>query len=373
MYNREKKVNIDFLKKRLSTDLNPIFTENLIQERIETSKKNLTDFISNNLGNDSELLNLVERITLDGNDAMKALFDEDSKYLQTNRKKLENLEIIVQTDGSRPSFLVKDNNLDESSSPITDWGEMIKARKDLLVFAISCVGRIDAFGGTKIGTGFLISKNLILTNRHVLESISNNNPKDWNIYDGCYIDFGGEYRGIKSVNRSKLKSLIFCGEKPINGILDHKNLDIALIEIESLEGIDNFLPINMNTDWANDEQTIFTIGFPTSYVGYSYTLLDLLFKSQFGFKRISPGRIHSINNSYPSWTFSHDATTLGGNSGSVVILLNEEKVSAGIHYGGTKSPLSNWGHIIGATMGARFKGKTFREILSQNNITTINS
>jgi V8-like Glu-specific endopeptidase len=373
MYKKEKKINIEFLQKRLKTDLNQNLSEDLIQNRIETSKKTLKDFVKNNLGNKKELNSLVDQIVEEGGDSMRALMNNDANYINNNRKKLENLEIVVITDGSRPSFLIKNNQIDTTSSPITDWGEMLTARKDYLDFAIGCVGRIDSFG-TKIGTGFLIAKNLILTNKHVLEAISNNYQNNWAIYKGANIDFGFEFKGIKSQNKCQLKSVVFCGDKEINGKLDHKNLDIALIEIENNKNILNYLPLNLNSNWANDEQTIFTIGYPTTSEGYSYSLLDLLFKSQFGFKRISPGRIQSnIDTSLPPWTFSHDATTLGGNSGSVIILLNDEKISAGIHYGGTKAPLSNWGHIIGATLDVKFNGQTFKEILEIHHVITTNS
>jgi V8-like Glu-specific endopeptidase len=372
MYKQDKKINIEFLQKRLSTDLNQTLSNDIIQSRIETSKKTLKDFVKNSLENDKELYPLIDKIVEEGNDSMKALMNNDYKYLTKNRKKLENLEIVVQTDGSRPSFLTKDNEIDTTSSPITDWGEMLTARKESLDFAISCVGRINSFGSA-IGTGFLIARNLILTNRHVLEAISENNQENWKIYNGANIDFGFEYKGIKTQNKCLLKSVIFCGPNPINGKLNHRNLDIALIEIEDNASITNYLPLDLNSDWANENQTIFTIGYPTSFNGYNYSLLDLLFKSQFGFKRISPGRIHSIYTSYPPWTFSHDATTLGGNSGSVIILLNEENISAGIHYGGTKAPLSNWGHILGETLETKYNGKTFKEILQTYQAITINS
>jgi V8-like Glu-specific endopeptidase len=52
-----------------------------------------------------------------------------------------------------------------------------------------------------------------------------------------------------------------------------------------------------------------------------------------------------------TWTLAHDATTLGGNSGSVIIVVGREHAAAGLHYGGRRGePRENWGVILGRVL-----------------------
>jgi hypothetical protein len=51
-----------------------------------------------------------------------------------------------------------------------------------------------------------------------------------------------------------------------------------------------------------------------------------------------------------AWTISHDATTLGGNSGSVVVEVSTEYAALALHYGGTSlPPRENWAHHLEKT------------------------
>jgi len=56
-----------------------------------------------------------------------------------------------------------------------------------------------------------------------------------------------------------------------------------------------------------------------------------IFDGIYGVKRLAPGTIMSLNND--SGTLEHDATTLGGNSGSVLVHLASGK-AVGLHFGG---------------------------------------
>jgi hypothetical protein len=75
----------------------------------------------------------------------------------------------------------------------------------------------------------------------------------------------------------------------------------------------------------------------------------------------------------PNWTTAHDATTLGGNSGSIVLVIGRENAAAGLHYGGRRStPRENWGHILGLTLDKTGQsGKTLRECLNEYHVNLI--
>lgn len=345
-------------------DFHDSLSENQIKFRQEKSKEMLLKFVEENIGTSKDFISLVDKIVAEGGESLRALSNEDSDYFSNNRRRIDCLELIVATDGSRPSFLIKNGSIDFTSSPVTDWGEMLRGRQSQLEAAISAVGRINCFGAP-IGTGFLVGSTIIVTNRHVLEEIGNFHDGIWTIADSANIDFGHEFRGVPTSGRSKLKQVVFTGPNPINHRLDHNNLDLAIIEIEDAPNRPNPLSIDISKNWQADELVVFTIGYPTNSPGTAFSLLDKLFHSQLGFKRLSPGRVQIEDIAgLPNWTFSHDATTIQGNSGSPVVVIGSETVSAGLHYGGTKAPLLNWGHILGHTLEMSYKDKSLNEILT---------
>src|SRR5262249_41158130 len=119
------------------------------------------------------------------------------------------------------------------------------------------------------------------------------------------------------------------------------------------------LAVDIAPDWAQLQQTIFIIGYPGNpgFATYTPTLLEQLFQSTFGYKRIAPGVVVGSQVEVAEWTMAHDATTLGGNSGSIVLVAGREHIAAGLHYGGRRNPGENWGHIMGLLLN-RTDGRT---------------
>jgi hypothetical protein len=121
---------------------------------------------------------------------------------------------------------------------------------------------------------------------------------------------------------------------------------------------------------------VFTIGYPANPGhGYALSLLEQLFQSTYGFKRLAPGRVITSQFTNKAWTTTHDATTLGGNSGSVLLVAGREHIAAGLHSGGRISkPLENWGHILGAVLdqpGDPATPTTLREQFQKFGVTLI--
>jgi hypothetical protein len=107
--------------------------------------------------------------------------------------------------------------------------------------------------------------------------------------------------------------------------------------------------------WSAEQTRIYTIGYPAQpdlVFGYSPTLLEQLFTSTFGFKRLAPGEIgRPVAANTAPWTLAHDATTLGENSGSMVVAIGREMNAAGLRYGGRLAePRENWGHVLGRVL-----------------------
>ncbi|MDQ6707960.1 MAG: serine protease, partial [Acidobacteriota bacterium] len=264
--------------------------------------------------------------------------------------------------------------VDLTTSPAGTWKDQIVASPDLEA-GISCVGRIDLPDGVQgfVGTGFLIQEDLIVTNRHVLQAIGRSDTTGaWTLDPQASIDFGHEFRARTSLAPRALKSVAFAGSKVIiPSAIDHTKLDLVVIQLESVPKERrplHVLAFDISPDWASPEAFVYTVGYPGNPgLGEPLSLLELLFQSTFGCKRLAPGAIQKAQSAVAPWTLAHDATTLGGNSGSLVLRPGREGVAAGLHYGGRRlDPRENWGHILGLVLDQpdEVSGKTLRGVLT---------
>ncbi|WP_165226240.1 trypsin-like serine peptidase [Aquisphaera insulae] len=304
---------------------------------------------------------LVAEIVERGDRALR-LVGKDAEF-ERRPELLADLEAIIRPDG-RPSFLVRDGRVDMRSSPLGRWDDSLYADEHDLEKAITCIGRIDAPGliGGYAGTGVLIHDDLILTNRHVVQMLAGRTiGLLGNSIGDAAIDFGHEYRGHATIGRRKLKKVAFVGDQPVDPYdADHGRLDLAVIELEPppAGGGSRFV---MSVDAA--PVRVGAGGPPVYAIGYPYrpdpglytpTLLDRLFDLLFGYKRLAPGQTIASRRSTAAWTAAHDATTLGGNSGSAIVRAGTSLGLLAIHYGGTSTePAENWGHVLGLALPAR--------------------
>ena len=137
----------------------------------------------------------------------------------------------------------------------------------------------------------------------------------------------------------------------------------------------HLLQWNKGTGWSWPRTDIFIVGYPgdpraSNIPDYTPTLLEQLFQTEFGYKRLAPGKIMERDEDDLDWTVKHDATTLGGNSGSVIVPRSREYTASALHYGGDLSkPRENWGHILGLVMSEKdLQNRTLIEFLEQNSI-----
>ena len=279
--------------------------------------------------------------------------------------------------------MIRNGAVDKNTSPVGAWADQLDASAGagLLTDALGCVGRIDLPDSSQgfEGTGFLIHENLIVTNRHVLQAVARLNAQgEFNFRPGVTIDFGHEFRARDSVSPRRLKGVVFCPAKVINAPIDHTKLDLVLIELAPAQASDRprtVLALDVSPDWAAPSQFVYTVGYPGNPgLGETLSLLEQLFQSTFGCKRLAPGEIQPAHTQVFSWTLAHDSSTLGGNSGSVVLVPGREGAAAGLHYGGTRAdPRENWGHVLGRVLGEpdKLSGKSLRELLNQFGVQLI--
>lgn len=246
------------------------------------------------------------------------------------------------------------------------------------------MGRIDdpSAGQGFQGTGFLVQDNLIITNRHVLQAVATRQDDGtWTFNDGVKIDFGHEHRGQDTVNPRALKEVVYAVSESITDPLVHSKLDLALIEIEPVDGEAEdsaHFGVDISKDWAETGKTMFIIGYPGQppLGAEPPSVLERLFRTTFGHKRMAPGWVMPDTGADASLRVAHDATTLGGNSGSVVLVMSREGLAAGLHYGGTRvDPRQNWGHVMGKILDKPGDGssKTLREHFDDHNVTMVDT
>ncbi|HEX8285930.1 MAG TPA: serine protease [Pyrinomonadaceae bacterium] len=366
------------------TDSEPDLSDAAIKDRLESTRAALNRIVKEYLGDSEELREVAEQIVKEGGEALRVLRGEDDAGLAARGGLLDGLEAIVRTDGSRPSFMVRNAAVDLASSPAGNWENPITVSADLLAGAVECVGRIDVPGSEQgfEGTGFLVHENLIITNRHVLQVAADwQEDRTYKVKQGAAIDFGHEFRARRTVNRRALRRVVYCGRSPIvQNNLDHKKLDLALIELEPAD--DNTRPsmalsVELAQEWAQPGATVYAVGYPADPgPAAPLSLLETLFRMTYGHKRLAPGLLMSSQQSVHTWTLAHDATTLGGNSGSVILVRGREHTAAGLHYGGRwGQPRENWGHVLASVLDEPGLGsdKTLREHFVEFGVSMVDS
>jgi len=344
--------SIESTKRAGEPDLSPA----AIRARVTLVAEDLHRIVDKHLDDDKKLHRLADRVANTGTKALRLLAAGEEGRLLAEPRMLAALEAIVRTDGSRPSFIIKNGRVDLTSSPAGDWTDAVVRSGDMLRRTIACVGRIDDPSSPQgfQGTGTLVGDDLIVTNRHVLQAVATRKgTNEWVFNSKVAIDFGHEFRGRKSVTPRKLKKVIFVGPTRINERVVHSRLDLALIQLERAKPDGrprDVLAVDVSPDWDEVDQRVYIIGYPgrPAVKAYEPPLLERLFQSTFGCKRIAPGEVMKSNVKLGELATAHDATTLGGNSGSVVVVLGREFQAAGLHYGGRSTdPRENWCHVYG--------------------------
>lgn len=343
-------------------------------ERVTNTAGQLREIVKHYFDDDPMLRELVSQLVADGEEGLALLRAGKDEELARREKALAGLEAIVLTDGSRPSFLVRNGTVDLESSPAGNWRAAIGGSADLLEQALPAVGRVnraDAPQGFE-GTAFLVAPSLVMTNRHVLQGIADPmGDGQWAFRAGVNLDFGHEFLGTASVKPRQFRSVRFASARYVdpNRPPDHGALDLVLIELEAAASEQVPLAIEASTDWAAPGLVTYLVGYPGNpNLAYPFSLLEKLFQQSFGYKRLAPGEVMLPTVPVADWTVSHDATTLGGNSGSAVLVAGRETVAAALHYGGQPGVnATNWGHVLGRTLDiAGAQGRTVREVLLEH-------
>jgi hypothetical protein len=279
------------------------------------------------------------------------------------------LEAVVRADGTRPSLLVRNGVVDPRQPLAAGWTEQLTAAGEELNRAIAATGRIEPAhpsGTDFFGTCWVVDhrNGLVLTNRHVLQVMVERLPHTvartttgFRVFDGAFVDFAAE-SGSADIRRYRV---VEATPSQVNGT-NFARLDAAVLRIEPLpdgpSDVPDALTVSADPDGPLGRLASYCIvGYPAQPVYESGTIEGVdwawvtrtLFGNVYGVKRLAPGMTHRPLGSLPRdrrrWVFGHDATTLGGNSGSPALAWTDS--AFGLHFAG-RSIDTNYAHAVSA-------------------------
>lgn len=276
------------------------------------------------------------------------------------------LESVILTDGTRPSLFVRNGTIDLAAPDIGEWKGQLGRAENRIRTVIRSVGRIDIpIEPGFAGTCFVLAEGLVLTNRHVLEVIAvENTPGDWVLKwpDDTRINFVAE-DGSPDATAFKVTGVAFAGPDPIEETINFAHLDAAVLRVDPAEETGRRFPdpVVISTDVAQPKsgRDLYTVGFPGKPMTWMFegvppagfetaAVISSVFNAQFKVKRLSPGTVVSgpgqSAGDARGWILAHDASTLGGSSGSCLADLTGGGLTiVGLHFGGLNRK-QNWAH-----------------------------
>lgn len=206
------------------------------------------------------------------------------------------------------------------------------AMRGRLEAAIPAIGRVELAGSAMpyVGTGFVVGKGLLMTNRHVAE-VFTSGLGDRKL---SFIPNSGEagVSFLRELNNAGPAALTVDGT-----VMIHPYWDMALLRVSGLP--DGLTPLKLALDDARElkEREICVIGYPASDPRNPAAAQQQVYEGKYGIKRLQPGRLKGAVQSASFGKIvaaaGHDASTLGGCSGAALIDPTTGLVLA-LHFGG---------------------------------------
>lgn len=316
-------------------------------DRIKSAVEMTTRAIVESSGTDAKRKELAEKVLADAKRVGQILAAEGPSAELDADLTLAG-EAIVMSDGSRPSIAFSnDGSLAVNEAELGIWAQITKNRLGAIEATARSVGRIN-LDGRHVGTAFVISDDLVMTNRHVLQGIAENAGTEWlprgEITLGFQNDGDGEAPNLIRADP------VLTGSHPIltNEVIFDR-LDFAVLRTKA-QISRPALPI-AHGDMIQQTRPVFVCGYPGKPIPGSvdFQVLMDLFDLRYGVKRYSPGEVQAdIGNAGPDskrTVFEHSCTTLGGSSGSPVFDLNDESPKViGLHFSGWSE--GNYAHAM---------------------------
>jgi len=247
---------------------------------------------------------------------------------------LGSLEAIVQLTG-RPPLLVRNDAVVLEPMPELppETAGLIRNVERWL----PSVGRIEfinhdmSWGGTGWVAEHRGNGALVVTNRHVAKLVGRRKADGSAVFVratsgpryGAAIDFGEEVGSQAGDNSRTAKLTRF------EYLADDTAADVALLWIESA-GFTLPTPFSLSTSAVKRDDLVALIGYPAYDSRNDANVQAQYFRDLYEIKRLAPGKILQ---SPEQGLLTYDCTSLGGNSGSPLLRLDDGKI-VGLHFSG---------------------------------------
>lgn len=241
---------------------------------------------------------------------------------------LDRLEAVIHIEG-RPAIKIELDSYDLSSE-VRAWQFLGDVEiREKIEKVIKSVGRIEAPHDLRrpyAGTGFVVGDNLIMTNRHVAKLFTDGvGTSPLNFFAGASagIDFKREQFAPPQV--LDLDEIVMV----------HPYWDMALFRTKNDLSRDRE-PLLLSTrslDELSTGNNVVVIGYPGKDYRCNIAVSEVVFRGRYGIKRLMPGKYNGAVQFNGQTVISHDASTLGGASGSVVVDIDSGEV-IGLHFAG---------------------------------------
>jgi len=246
---------------------------------------------------------------------------------RTNLNDPEPAEAIVMLYGY-PSLLVQKGTFVEPENQT--WRRRLEPDRARINHVLANSGRVDVEGHRSkkwLGTAWRVDETTFITNRHVAT------------------DFAEAIAGGHRIRRRMKVRIDLAEEHESDEQLEYLIGSILHIEDISIPGNVDMAVLKMHAsaaDIAGDPIELALNGKVPEFIGIAgYPARDWrnpedpmnrIFGGIFDVKRFAPGRVMEAD--YSPTKFTHNCTTLGGNSGSVVCDINTG-AAFGLHYAGS--------------------------------------
>ncbi len=240
------------------------------------------------------------------------------------------LESIVMRKG-RPVLQVSHDEalLEFRDADSEFWRERLKAARGPLVNAIRAVGRVEVSNHPNfrwLGTGWLVQPDIIVTNRHVAAEFGRRRGEAFVFRSGVLGPMGANIDFVEEFGRTDSLEMKL---REILHIEDDGGPDLAFLRVEPAGAA---LPAHLvlSTREPRPQQEVAVIGYPARDSRIpEIDVMEAIFGDVFDKKRLAPGELREPADGH----LTHDCSTLGGNSGSVVLDLASGE-ALGVHFAG---------------------------------------
>jgi endonuclease G len=248
------------------------------------------------------------------------------------------LEAIIQARG-RPTVLIQNDTF--PTVPLGPFQQQVDLAFYMVKKYLRSVGRIYAVPHIPrmrvkkyFGTGWLINDNIMVTNRHVaLEFASIDKQIHPNLM--VKVNFTAEHMSLVTEEAQITEVLYIASGNDVD-----RGIDAAIVRLKwpANHRFERRVPIPLETDLnlndgTNKDHPVVVIGHPAYDSRNPVEDMTYYFGDIYDVKRLSPGYAYRDAARRNPSDIHHDATTLGGSSGSVVLSLVTGK-AIGLHYGG---------------------------------------